>query len=166
MTKLITSIFMCLAAIAASAQPKADIEVSYTAHHPNLRNGKDDLTSQYILLANADESKFFSPMTEYVDSLNSTPEGKAKLNEMTSNAYLGGKLDDIPRSDGSYYVVKSADKCTCYDNSGLEKYVYEEPVAEMKWEVAEDSTKNILGYECIMAVVDYHGPPMDCMVHA
>ena len=64
MTKLITSIFMCLAAIAASAQPKADIEVSYTAHHPNLRNGKDDLTSQYILLANADESKFFSPMTE------------------------------------------------------------------------------------------------------
>lgn len=48
MTKLITSIFMCLAAIAASAQPKADIEVSYTAHHPNLRNGKDDLTSQYI----------------------------------------------------------------------------------------------------------------------
>lgn len=157
MTKLITSIFMCLAAIAASAQPKADIEVSYTAHHPNLRNGKDDLTSQYILLANADESKFFSPMTEYVDSLNSTPEGKAKLNEMTSNAFLGGKLDDIPRSDGSYYVVKSADKYTCYDNSGLEKYVYEEPVAEMKWEVAEDSTKNILGYECIMAVVDYHG---------
>lgn len=68
---------MCLVAIAASAQPQADIEVSYTAHHPNLRNGKDDLTSQYILLANGDESKFFSPMTEYVDSLNSTPEGKA-----------------------------------------------------------------------------------------
>lgn len=46
------SIIMCLATIAACAQPKADIEVSYTAHHPNLRNGKDDLTSQYILLAN------------------------------------------------------------------------------------------------------------------
>ena len=29
-------------------------------------------------------------MTEYVDSLNSMPEGKAKLNEMTSNAFLGG----------------------------------------------------------------------------
>ena len=115
---------MCLVAIAVSAQQKADIEVSYTAHHPNLRNGKDDLTSQYILLANADESKFFSPMTEYVDSLNSTPEGKAKLNEMTRNAYMGGKLDDIPRSDGSYYVVKSgkANKYRYYDNSGLEKY--------------------------------------------
>ena len=66
-------------------------------------------------------------MTEYVDSLNSTPEGKAKLNEMTRNAYMGGKLDDIPRSDGSYYVVKSgkANKYRYYDNSGLEKYVYE-----------------------------------------
>lgn len=147
---------MCFVAIAAMAQT-ADIEVSYEAHHPNLRNGKDDLTSQYILLANSNESKFYSPKTEYVDSLNSTPDGKAKLNEMTRNAYLGGKLDDIPRSDGSYYVVKSGNKYTYYDNSGLEKYVYDEPVIKMKWDVVEDSTKNILGYECMMATVDYHG---------
>lgn len=148
---------LCLVGIAAMAQNKADIEVSYEAHHPNLRNGKDDLTSQYILLANSNESKFYSPKTEYVDSLNSTPDGKAKLNEMTRNAYLGGKLDDIPRSDGSYYVVKSGNKYTYYDNSGLEKYVYDEPVVEMKWDIVEDSTKNILGYECIMTTVDYHG---------
>lgn len=148
-------LFMCLVAIAANAQT-ADIEVSYEAHHPNLRNGKDDLESQYILLANSNESKFYSPKTEYVDSLNSTPDGKAKLNEMTRNAYLGGKLDDIPRSDGSYYVVKSGNKYTYYDNSGLEKYVYEEPVAELGWEIG-DSTKTILGYECVMASVNYHG---------
>ena len=156
MKQTITILFMCFVAIAAMAQT-ADIEVSYEAHHPNLRNGKDDLTSQYILLANSNESKFYSPKTEYVDSLNSTPDGKAKLNEMTRNAYLGGKLDDIPRSDGSYYVVKSGNKYTYYDNSGLEKYVYDEPVIEMKWDVVEDSTKNILGYECMMATVDYHG---------
>ena len=60
---------LCLLSITASAQHKAEIEVSYEAHHPNLRNGKDDLTSQYILLANAGESKFYSPKTEYVDSL-------------------------------------------------------------------------------------------------
>lgn len=148
-------LFMYLVAIAANAQT-ADIEVSYEAHHPNLRNGKDDLESQYILLANSNESKFYSPKTEYVDSLNSTPDGKAKLNEMTRNAYLGGKLDDIPRSDGSYYVVKSGNKYTYYDNSGLEKYVYEEPVAELGWEIG-DSTKTILGYECVMASVNYHG---------
>lgn len=156
MRQILTTIIICLVAIAASAQQKADIEVSYEAHHPNLRNGKDDLTSQYILLANSDESKFYSPKTEYVDSLNSTPDGKAKLNEMTRNAYLGGKLDDIPRSDGSYYVVKYGNKYTYYDNSGLEKYVYEEPVAELGWEIG-DSTKTILGYECVMASVNYHG---------
>lgn len=156
MKKILSLLLLCLVAIAASAQQKADIEVSYEAHHPNLRNGKDDLTSQYILLANSDESKFYSPKTEYVDSLNSTPDGKAKLNEMTRNAYLGGKLDDIPRSDGSYYVVKSGNKYTYYDNSGLEKYVYEEPVAELGWEIG-DSTKTILGYECVMASVNYHG---------
>lgn len=157
MKKTLSLLSLCLVGIAAMAQNKADIEVSYEAHHPNLRNGKDDLTSQYILLANSNESKFYSPKTEYVDSLNSTPDGKAKLNEMTRNAYLGGKLDDIPRSDGSYYVVKSGNKYTYYDNSGLEKYVYDEPVVEMKWDIVEDSTKNILGYECIMATVDYHG---------
>lgn len=156
MKKILSLLLLCLVAIAASAQQKADIEVSYEAHHPNLRNGKDDLTSQYILLANSDESKFYSPKTEYVDSLNSTPDGKAKLNEMTRNAYLGGKWDDIPRSDGSYYVVKSGNKYTYYDNSGLEKYVYEEPVAELGWEIG-DSTKTILGYECVMASVNYHG---------
>lgn len=156
MKKILSLLSLCLVAIGASAQQKADIEVSYEAHHPNLRNGKDDLTSQYILLANSDESKFYSPKTEYVDSLNSTPDGKAKLNEMTRNAYLGGKLDDIPRSDGSYYVVKSGNKYTYYDNSGLEKYVYDEPVAELGWEIG-DSTKNILGYECVMASVNYHG---------
>lgn len=86
---------MCLVAIAANAQT-ADIEVSYEAHHPNLRNGKDDLESQYILLANSNESKFYSPKTEYVDSLNSTPDGKAKLNEMTRNAYLGGNWTIFP----------------------------------------------------------------------
>ncbi|HRF86648.1 MAG TPA: GLPGLI family protein [Alloprevotella sp.] len=158
MKQTTTFLFLCFVAIAAIAQQKADIEVGYMAHHPNLRNGKDDLTSQYILLANADGSKFFSPKTEYVDSLNSTPNGKAKLNEMKRNAYLGGKLDDIPRSDGSYYVVKSstANKYIYYDNSGLEKYMYEEQIAKLGWEIT-DSTKNVLGYECIMATVDYHG---------
>lgn len=155
MKHLLSGLVMCVVVIAANAQT-ADIEVSYEAHHPNLRNGKDDLASQYILLANSNESKFYSPKTEYVDSLNSTPDGKAKLNEMTRNAYLGGKLDDIPRSDGSYYVVKSGNKYTYYDNSGLEKYVYEEPVAELGWEIG-DSTKTILGYECVMASVNYHG---------
>lgn len=154
------SIIMCLATIAVCAQPKADIEVSYTAHHPNLRNGKDDLTNQYILLANTTDSKFFSPITEYLDSLNSTPEGKAKLNEMSRAAFTSGNLDDIPKPDGSFYVVKSLAEGMLrhYDHGRLEeKFVYEEPLAEWNWEIVADSTKTVLGYECIMAITDYHG---------
>lgn len=48
MKQRLTLIIVCFIAITALAQNKADIEVSYEAHHPNLRNSKDDLTSQYI----------------------------------------------------------------------------------------------------------------------
>lgn len=150
---------MCCAAIAAMAQT-ADIEVSYTAHRPNPRNGKDDVTDQYILLANTTDSKFFSPLTEYIDSLNSTPEGKAKLNEMTRTAFTSGNLDDIPTEDGSFYVVKSLADGTLrhYDHGKLEeKFVYDEPIAQWNWEIEANSTKTVLGYECIKATTDYHG---------
>ncbi len=149
---------MCLVAIAATAQQKADIEVSYTAHHPNMRNGKDDVTNQYILLAGADESKFFSPRTEYIDSLNSTPDGQSKYQEMTRAAYLGGKMKDIPRADGIYYVVKSEQRnaLTYYDKVGTERYYYEEEIPKIEWEVG-DSTKIIFGYECFEATADFHG---------
>lgn len=157
MKKLISSIIECLIAVAVMAQT-ADIEVSYVAHYPNLRDGKTDLTSQYILLSNSTQSKFFSPVTEYLDSLNSTPEGKAKLKEMQRSALASGDFDKIPRPDGTMYVVKSFanGKQKHYDTSGLEKYVYEESVPSQDWQTT-DSSKVILGYECFMATTDYHG---------
>ena len=102
MKKILTLIIVCFVAIAAMAQNKADIEVSYTAISPNMRTGKIEVKNQYILLANASESKFYSPKTEYIDSLNSTPEGKAKYQEITRNAYLGGKMDQLPTT---YYTI-------------------------------------------------------------
>ena len=157
MKKILISIIVCFAAIAAMAQT-ADIEVSYTAMSPNFKNGKVDVKNQYVLLANATESKFYSPKTEYIDSLNSSPEGKAIYQEMTRNAYLGGKMDEMPRKDGSYYVVKSFPerKLRYYDSAGLDKFFYEETPEEWKWTVT-DSTKEILGYECIEATTDFHG---------
>ncbi|MBD5337495.1 MAG: GLPGLI family protein [Bacteroides sp.] len=158
MNRLITSIIVCFVAIAAMAQNKADIEVSYTAMSPNFKNGKVDVKNQYVLLANAKESKFYSPITEYIDSLNSTPEGVAQWQEMTRGAYLSGNMDKIPRKDGSYYVVKSISDNILhyYDSAGLDKFVYEETSEEWTWEIS-DSTKNILGYECVKAKTDFHG---------
>lgn len=158
MRQPITILFMCLVAIAASAQNKADIEVCYEAHYPNLRNGKDDLTSHYILLANNNESKFYSPMTEYIDSLNSTPEGRAKLSEIKRNASKNGKEEQAPRKDGSYYIIKSFNKnlIKCYDSAGPEIYVTEDISPKWEW-VLQDSTTNILGYNCQLATTMYHG---------
>lgn len=158
MRQTITILFIFIVELVAIAQQKAYIEVSYTAHHPNLRNGKDDVTNQYMLLAGSDDSKFFSPRTEYVDSLNSTPDGQAKYQEITRTAYLGGKMKDIPRADGSFYVVKSGkrNKLTYYDKVGTEKYYYEEETPKIEWKIG-DSTKTILGYECFDATTDFHG---------
>lgn len=158
MNRILTTVAMCLVAIAGVAQEKADIEVSYTASRVNLRDGSNITPNQYILLANANESKFYSPITEYIDSLQSTPEGDAKYKEMTRGAYLSGKIDDIPRRDGSYDIFKSMTngKMKYYDVNGVEKYWYEEAIPQIDWELT-DSTKSILGYECQMATGNLHG---------
>lgn len=157
MKRIITSVLLSFTTIAAMAQI-ADIEISYSAFSPNYKNGEVDVRHQYILLANSMSSKFYSPITEYIDSLNATPEGAAKWKEMTRAAYLSDKMDDIPCKDGNYYVVKSQADNTLryYDSAGIDNYYYEETPGGMAWEIS-DSTKNILGHECIQASVDYHG---------
>lgn len=160
MKNLIFPIILCLVAIAANAQTKADIEVSYTMTSPNMRTGKlGDSTHQYILLANSSQSKFYSPRTEQIDSLCSTPDGEAKFKEMQRAAALAGNFDDIPRRDGSMYVVKSTDAnvMKVCDTAGMAQYVVEEPIENIDWTIVEDSVKKVLGYDCIMATADYHG---------
>lgn len=156
MKKSIAIIAFCVAAIGAHAQEKADIEVSYSFEYPNYRTAVRSSHNQYVLLANGLESKFFSPKTEYLDSLKSTPNGVANLNEMTQIAVRNGKYDDIPRADGAYYVIKSGDKLRHYETVGMNRLFSEEPVAEIKWEIC-DSTKKVLGYECVKATADFHG---------
>lgn len=158
MNRIFSIVVMALVAIAIMAQGKAEIEVSYAAHKINLRDGKTDLVNQFILLANTTESKFYSPITEYVDSLNSTLEGKAKLKDISRAALNSGNFDNLPRIDGTYYVVKSliSNKLKHYDNIGLEKFMYEEQIARWNWDIG-DSRKVVLGYECIIATTNYHG---------
>lgn len=147
---------MCLVAIVAIAQEKANIIVSYNFRSLNLMNGNVDLNNQYILSANSNYSKFYSPITQYIDSLNCTSEGKAKLNQMTEDAILKGEYDKIPAKDGSFYVVKTLSSIILYDVIGTEKYKTEDIKIKEKWEIS-DSVKNVLGYECILATCEYHG---------
>ena len=143
----------------ALAQPKADIKVSYDWHQYSPK-GVQYKTSM-MLLSGQEMSKFFEPVGEYVDSLRSTPEGLEALNQIAVAYFKKGDFASCPKKRIYLYVVKdfNNDILTTYDgDEGDHSYSFkcEEPFSDIKWEIG-DSTKNILGYECIQAATDYHG---------
>lgn len=161
MKNILTTILLCFAAMAASSQT-ADIEVSYQARSL-FQNGKERL-NRYHLLANSTQSKFFSPNSERIDSMTSTPEGRAKFKE-TQEAALKAMIgqgaitvEKLPRKKETLYVLKNTpdSTITVYDMLSDEPVYYTEPFSELVWTVG-DSIKSILGYECVMAETDFHG---------
>lgn len=84
---LITITFISFSALSKkkpSEYPQSEIKVSYKYHEKFLR-GNVQFTEREIpmlLLANVEYSKFYSPATEYKDSLESTPSGRAIANQM------------------------------------------------------------------------------------
>jgi len=41
---------MSIVILGINAQHRANIEISYSAHYPNMRNVKEDLKSKYVLM--------------------------------------------------------------------------------------------------------------------
>lgn len=156
---------MCLVAIAAVAQEKADIIVSYDAVKPTPR-GKID-SEKMSLLANAGEAKWFNDLSLWVDSLKSTPEGNAHYREIIKKACMTVEPDgsvsfDLRKGPSkkvhTYVFTSLTDReLTFYSKFGEDNGYYNEPVAEMQWIIVEDSVATVLGYDCIMAESDYHG---------
>lgn len=163
---------MCVA-LGASAKkkkqeyPRAEIKVSYNYHEQLMRGNTEfferDVTM--LLLVNSEQSKFYNQHTEYLDSLKSTPSGRAKEKQMFDIAvrrYIESKDESVMSAvvyNSFTYIFKDYIKglSTVYDKAGMiESGVYSEPFSELAWEIA-DSTKTILGYECIKATADYHG---------
>lgn len=121
------------------AHPKAEIMVSYNYHETFVRgsDGVAERDYEFILLSNTEQSKFYPPISEYLDSLDSTPAGKAQYEQM-----LSAVMPEV---------------VSVYDFIGLTEFgCYTEQLAEMQWEIG-DSTKTILGYDCIKAHTNYHG---------
>ncbi len=171
--RLITIIALLCIALGASAKkkreyPRAEIKVGYNYHHKFLRGGDGviEKNTPFILLANQNQSKFYCPSTEFKDSLESTPSGRAKAKQMFDaavDAYVQNR--DRSAMDGvvyhsRLYVTKDFAKSvsTTYDQAGMgECGYYDEPFSEIDWVIVEDSTKTILDYQCVMATTDYHG---------
>lgn len=162
---------MCVALGATAKKkqnyPLAEIKVGYNYHYKFLRgsDGVVEKDTPFILLANRNQSKFYCPSTEFKDSLESTPSGRAQAKQMFNaavKAYSEGR--DRSAMDGvvyhsRLYVTKDFSKSasTTYDEAGMGEYgCYDEPFSEIDWVIVEDSIKTILDYQCIMATTDYH----------
>lgn len=169
--KLIIVIYMLTALFSASAKKieylRAEIKVGYTYHETFVRGSegiiKRDLP--FILLANKEQSKFYNRKTEFKDSLESTPQGRAVSKQLLNDAvkrYIETQ-DESAMNRVAYqtflyiFRYKVDNQMTIYDKAGsLEHGYYTEPLGEIEWEIS-DSTKTVLGYECTMATTNYHG---------
>lgn len=168
--KILTTAIMLGMAIGLYAKkkaeiPRAEVKVEYNYHHLSLRSDGEVSARDYdyLLLANAVCSKFYNKGTEFIDSLDSTPSGRAIHNQLITAGLKQyketGNTSAVPRKNGNMYVFKSIPQgeTTVYDSYGLmEKGYYTEPYGEIEWQIG-DSVKSVLGYECQMAEADYHG---------
>lgn len=165
MKKLGLLLLLGLYFISGFAQGQADIIVSYNEKEWNYK--KDTVVNQNMtLLLNKNISKYFNEVSQWSDSLSSTPEGEKQLKEIIMAQCVTTRPDGSivvdytkgPVKNIYTYIVTDIEKgeLTHYGKWGTEKRFYKEPVEEMTWEIG-DSTKNILGYECIKAETDYHG---------
>lgn len=165
MKKLLTLTVMCLVTIAAVAQEKADIIVSYECTSPNKL--MKPVTSKMSLLVSPTEAKWFNDLSLWVDSLKSTPEGKAQYMEILKKSCMtvepdGSTTWDLRKGPSkkvhTYIFTNLAENgVTLYGKFGEDQGFYNEPIDEMNWTIVEDSTSTILGYDCLMAESDYHG---------
>lgn len=123
-----------------------------------MRRAEPDVSNQYILISNGNKSKFYSPKTEYIDSIESTPDGFERFNMFKRSCYEKKQQHLIPKVDGSFYVSKSFGnkQIRTYDVASGTRFKWDEKLIEINWEV-QDSTKNIIGYECVMAKTVFHG---------
>lgn len=165
MKTIITLTAMCLAVIAAMAQ-NAQIKVGYSYDFfdpKGIEKHKD-----FILLANNHNSKFYNRQTQWLDSVRCTKEGDRWYVQqgLTMMGELMNKSSEeqelILNSSGigrpaSIYVVRERNNFKVWDEVYHEFRKYSESIEVRDWTIVEDSTKTILGYECVMATTNYHG---------
>lgn len=148
--------------------PRAEVKVSYDYYKKFLYMGGEQIgerTIPMVLLANSTQSKFYCPDTQFKDSMESSPSGRAIRNKLLSD---WAKRDNetgshLVRDNYAYkiqlYVYKDNkhNNVSVFDRCGLMEYgTYTEPLDVLTWEIG-DSIKTIMGYDCINAETDYHG---------
>jgi GLPGLI family protein len=123
----------------------------------------------YVVEVGEHITKSYCYQTFYVDSLNSTPVGRARhsaefeerfrsLPPNPSGAEIANALSGLSRGRFQFYVYKDyeKEKITINDNVSVHYFTYEDELRPQEWSVGED-TAEILGYTCQKAVCTFRG---------
>lgn len=120
-------------------------------------SGKDEIT---VLRIGKNISQFYSAIKYSTDSMINSPEGKSRFQMQFFDAISRGDIDNRPgRSFFKDYIYKNypKGKLTNYTSDGLmTSYQCVEDYEPQKWEI-QDSTKQILGYNCQLASSTFRG---------
>lgn len=164
MIRKIIILLLSIVALNVEAE-KADVAVSYEYSYPYWL-GKPK-TDKMMLLASDKESKYFNEISLFNDSLVSTPGGEKKLREIILASCMVQKPDgsvmiDLSRGPSKsiytyVFINRENNRLRYYDRWSEDEGYYEESLDDVEWKIVSDSTKSVLGYECVMAETDYHG---------
>ena len=97
---VLLSVTACVFAKKKPEYPRATIKVGYNYHEKFMRGNVEyaEHDIPMLLLANPEQSKFYCPATEYKDSLESTPSGRAKAKQIFDIAvrkYIESKDESV-----------------------------------------------------------------------
>ena len=159
-------IFVSLFAVPTLYAQKAQLKVGYDYHFFDPRGIEKH--HDFILLAGKDCSKFYNNQSQWLDSIRCTKDGEQWYNQQ--GLIMMGEVMNKSREEREailnsspighevdLYVVRDYDMFKVWDMVYYEYRKYSEPIEERSWTIKDDSTKNVLGYECIMATANYLG---------
>lgn len=152
-------------------RPTATLKVEFEDWHNyhNTVTGEPSRHSgKYILQIAQNISYYYDAQTYFIDSLENDPNGKAALKLAWDDAYRemvnGGRNSYeimkekglTKKSSAKYLKDFSEGVIDVWDSNMGDKYNYQVDMSDLTWEIM-DSTANMLGYDCNLAVANYHG---------
>lgn len=145
-----------------NAQSTHIIEPSLLEVRYNVTHGNDK--DVYVLRCGKNVSQYFSAGKLRDDSLKALPDPSVShtvLDEMIEAVmHRDDPSKQRPSSPGHsdyLYWNLSAGKISVYTSIFGSKYLVEEDVPTMEWEIEEDSVQTIIGYECHKAKTKFRG---------
>ena len=136
------------------------LEVHYvhTMQQDTLRKNKIETDSMVLRIGN-NVSQFFSYHTFFYDSLWNDTEGRKKAEELTLNAFRTRQYAQKPGARTTYdyiYTNYPHHKITTTSNRMIAGFSFEEDLQQQQW-TKIDSSKQILGYKCKLAICNFRG---------